>query len=417
MRSRLRMADEQGWALMTAILLMTIMLGTILAVASYVDNQTKLGANSRKRETAFNMAEAAMNMQAYALSRDWPGVGQAATPYPVCTPATNVPRCPTPTEMANLIASPDTTGATWQTQVRDNSTTQCADQSTSSFYKDSVAVLQKAYDCNNDGKLWIRSTSTARGKTRTIVELVRVEPESIDMPHAAVVAGRLSVSNSGNKTAIDTTGSTGANGFVGVRCTPTMGESSPCLADAQGTAPTQDIDKWNALVQTQISPYAGHVEPAYDAAPAISDVNRYQLKLRAIADGTYYPSSCPSPLPSAPVVYIESGDCTFTSNTTWNSLASPGIVIMNSGTITIKGTADFWGVLYAVNAQNSSGTVVNLAGSGTVHGGVFADGNGVVVAGGTSNNNIKYEDTALSGIKAYGNAGLIQNTWREIPLN
>jgi Tfp pilus assembly protein PilX len=418
---RARRDDEQGWALVTAIMLMAIMLGTILSVATYVDSQTKLGADSRKRETAFNLAEAAMNMQTYALSRDWPGIGQAATPYPVCGPSSvGLTRCPSPSELANLIASPDVSvlpsggaGMSWQTQVRDNSPTPCA-TATSTFYQDSVAQVQPSYDCNNDGKLWVRATAMAHGKTRTIIELVRVEPESIDMPHAAVVAGKLEVSNNGNKTAIDTTGSTGANGFVGVRCAPYMGEPRPCLADAQGTAPTQDIDKWNSLVQTQISPYAGHVQLSYQSAPAITEANRYQLKLRAIADGTYYPNGCPATLKSAAVNYIESGDCTFTSNSVWNSLASPGIVIMNSGTLTFKGTADFWGVIYAVNAQNSSGTVVNLAGSGTVHGGVFADGNGVVTAGGTANTNIKYEDTALNGIKAYGNAGLIQNTWREI---
>ena len=87
---------------------------------------------------------------------------------------------------------------------------------------------------------------------------------------------------------------------------------------------------------------------------------------------------------------------------------------MNNGTITMKGTADFWGVIYGVNAQNSSGVVVSLQGSGTIHGGVFVDGEGIVSVGGTSNSNIIYDDTALNGIKAYGNARLIQNTWREI---
>jgi Tfp pilus assembly protein PilX len=409
MSLRERCNDERGWALLTAILLMTIMLGTILAVASFVDNQTKLGAMSRKRETAFNVAEAAMNMQTYALSRDWPGLGQQATPYPVCTPASSVTRCPNPTELSNLIASPDSTGVVWQTQVRDNG----GNSNSANFYSDATVLSQPAYDANNDGRMWVRATATARGKTRTLVELVRVEPESIDMPHAAVVAGRLDLTNSGNKTAIDLTKSTGAAGFVGVRCTPVMGEATPCLAQAMGSPPTQTQDKWDNLVQKEISPYDGHIQPGYTGAPAISDANRAQLKLRAIADGTYF-AGCPATLPSAAVVYVESGNCTWQSNSVWNSQAAPGIVIMNSGTITLKGTADFWGVIYGVNAQNSSGVVVSLQGSGTIHGGVFVDGSGIVSVGGTSNSNIIYEDTALNGIKAYGNAGLIQNTWREI---
>jgi hypothetical protein len=48
---------------------------------------------------------------------------------------------------------------------------------------------------------------------------------------------------------------------------------------------------------------------------------------------------------------------------------------------------------------------------------VFADGNGIVSAGGTNNINIQYNDFALSAVKGYGSAGLIQNTWREIKGN
>ena len=408
-KTRARLTDERGWALLTAILLMTIMLGTILSVATFVDGQTKMGADSRKRETAFNMAQAAMNMQTYALSRDWPGLGQAATPYPVCGPTSTSTRCPNSTEMSNLIASPDNTGGTWQTQVRDNGGT------SPNFYSDTTVLAQPTYDANGDGRMWVRATSTARGKQRTIVELVRVEEEALDLPHAAVVAGKFQSSNNGQKVVVDTTGGTGANGFVGVRCTPTMGETSSttCLDQPLGGGNTQTQAKWDALVQTQISPYAGHVQTAYTTNNAMSDFTRQQLKLRAIADGKYY-ATCPPTWPTGTVVYIESGNCSYSSNTTINSQTQPGLLLLNNGTLTLGGTGDYWGVIYCVNAQNSSGPVLNLNGSGTLHGGVFVDGNGIVVAGGTSNTNIKYEDSALSAVKGYGSAGLIQNTWREI---
>jgi Tfp pilus assembly protein PilX len=414
MSLRKRCNDEQGWALVTAIMLMTIMLGTILSVATYVDGQTKLGATTRKRETAFNMAEAAMNMQTYALSRDWPGAGQILTQYPVCTTSTSVSRCPNPTEMSNLIASPDSTGATWQTQVRDNG----GDSNSANFYSDATVLSQPAYDANGDGRMWVRATATARGKSRTIVELVRVEEEALDLPHAAVVAGRFQSTNSGNKVVVDTSSGTGANGFVGVRCTPSLGETttSACLDQPLGTAPTQTQAKWDALVQQQISPYAGHVQTGYTSANAMSQATRDQLKARAIADGKYY-ATCPPAWPTGTIVYIESGDCTYSSNVTINSATRPGLLLMNSGTLTLKGTGDYWGVIYCVNAQNSSGVVLSLQGSGTLHGGVFADGNGIVSAGGTNNINIQYNDFALSAVKGYGSAGLIQNTWREIKGN
>jgi Tfp pilus assembly protein PilX len=402
-----RLSDERGWALVTAILLMTIMLSTILGVASYVDGQTKLGATSRKRETAFNYSEAAMNMQVYALSRDWPGLGQAATQYPICTQGSTSTRCPNSTSLSNLISSPDATGVTWQTEVHDNAGT------SPNFYSDSTVRAQPAYDANGDGRMWVRAQATARGKTRTLIELVRVEEEAEDLPHAAVVAGRFASTNSGNKVVVDTTNGTGVNGFVGVRCTPTNNEATACLDQALGTSPTQTQAKWDSLVQTQISPYAGHIEFNYPSTTAMSQTTRDHLKARAIADGTYY-ATCPASWPSGTIVWIESGNCSYSSNTTINSPAKPGLLLLNSGTLTLGGTGDYWGVIYCVNSQGSSGSVLNLNGSGTLHGGVFVDGNGVVSAGGTSNTNIKFEDSSLSAIKGYGSAGLIQNTWREI---
>jgi Tfp pilus assembly protein PilX len=407
MTPRERIVDEQGWALVTAMLLMAIMLSTILGVANYVDGQTKLGAMTRKRETSFNYAEAAMNMQVYALSRDWPGAGQSATPYPVCTPASTTTRCPNATALANLIASPDAVGVTWSTQVHDNGGT------SPNFYSDAAVLAQPAYDANADGRMWVRSQVTARGKTRTIVELVRVEEEGLDLPHAAVVAGRFVSTNSGNKVVVDTTNGTGANGFVGVRCSVANNESPACLDQPLGTSPTQTQAKWDTLVQTQISPYSGHVQTGYASSNAMTQFTRDQLKARAIADGKYF-ATCPATWPSGTIVWIESGNCSYSSNTTINSQAAPGLLLVNNGTLTLGGTGDYWGVIYCVNAQNSSGVVLSLGGSGTLHGGVFADGNGIVSAGGTSNTNIKYEDIALSAIKGYGLAGLIQNTWREI---
>src|SRR3954452_23236669 len=118
-----RLRDERGWALVTAMLLMAIMLGTILAIAKYVDGQTKLGADSRKRETAFNMGEASLNGQIFELSQQWPGAGAAADTtlqYPTCTQASTGTHCPNASALASLIASPDATNAIWQTQIRDN---------------------------------------------------------------------------------------------------------------------------------------------------------------------------------------------------------------------------------------------------------------------------------------------------------
>jgi Tfp pilus assembly protein PilX len=409
MTPRERATDEEGWVLVIAIMLMAIMLTTILGVARYADGQTSLGAMTRKRETAFNYAEAAMNMQVYALSRDWPGAGTTVTAYPDCSETSTSTRCPNVTQLTNLIASPDATGVKWTTKVRDNA------GSSPNFYSDASVLGQDAKDTNGDGRLWVRSQVTARGKTRTIIELVRVEEEGLDLPHAAVVAGKFQSSNNGNKVVVNTINGTGANGFVGVRCSPVMGESAAqaCLDQPLGSGSTNTQAKWDALVQTQIDPYAGHVQLGYQSDNAMTQFTRDQLKARAIADGKYF-ATCPPSWPTGTIVWIESGNCNYTSNITVNSQSQPGLLLVNNGTLTLGGTGDYWGVIYCVNAQGSNGPVLSLNGSGTLHGGVFVDGQGIVVAGGTSNTNIKYEDSALSAVKGYGSAGLIQNTWREI---
>ena len=396
MNPRDRLSDEGGWALITAILLMTIMLGTVLSVASYVDGQTRMGANSRKRETAFNITESALNAQIFALSQDWPGTGNSGTPYPTCTQSSSGARCPNASALSALIASPDSTGATWQTVIRDDG------GSAPNFYSDAATLAQPAYDANGNGKVWIRATATARGKTRTMVTLVRVEEQAEDIPHAAVIAGRMNNSNNGNKVLEDLSASTGANGFIGVRCTPTSGETTACLGQpwSGGTFPS-------SRVLTQISPYSGHIQTGYSAAPIVNAAARARLKARAIADGTYY-ASCPPTLPSGDIIWIESGDCTATGGS-----GSATMLIINNGTYSLNGNATFYGVVYAINAQNSSGLVVSVHGNATITGGVLIDGNGTFDAG-SSKENLVFDDNAYGAVKSYGTAGMIQNTWREL---
>ena len=317
MTARERIADEQGWALVTAMLLMAIMLAPS-SRCHLRRRPDKLGAMTRKRETSFNYAEAAMNMQVYALSRDWPGAGQSATPYPVCTPASTTTRCPNATALANLSPHRTRSASSWSTQVHDNGGT------SPNFYSDATVLAQPAYDANADGRMWVRSQVTARGKTRTIIELVRVEEEGLDLPHAAVVAGRFVSTNSGNKVVVDTTNGTGANGFVGVRCSVANNESPACLDQPLGTSPTQTQAKWDSLVQTQISPYAGHVQTGYMSNPAMTQFSRDQLKARAIADGKYF-ATCPATWPTGDDRLDRVGATAATARTPPSTrLAAPG---------------------------------------------------------------------------------------------
>ncbi|MDQ1700850.1 MAG: hypothetical protein QOF57_102 [Frankiaceae bacterium] len=395
---RRRCSDERGWALITALILMTIMMGVGLTTYSYVDQQTNQSRVGRTRETAFNLAEAALNAQLFALSREWAGKGQVASPYAPCTQASVSTRCPNAANLYSLFPGPDTmTGATWRTEVRDNGTS-----TTQNFYSDAFTSTQPGYDANKDGKLWVRAEAQAKGKKRTLVALVKADIQPIDIPHASVIANRLDNTNNGNKVLVNTTG----GGVVGVRCDPDANVNVTCLGQAKNSS------GWNK-VDEQISPFT--VQVNYPNTRILNDEQLAALRSTALADGTYY-ASCPPALPTGAVVFIETGNCVYTGSSVVNTQANPGMLIIATGSMYLGGTMNFYGVLYAANLQNASTNVVQMQGNAQVFGGILIEGNGVLLNG-SSKENVVFDDHAYNSVKAYGAAGIIQNTWREIKSN
>jgi hypothetical protein len=377
-----------------------------IATVTIMDTQTQQSAQERRRETAFNLAEAALNAEVFSLARDWPGQGMAANPYPTCTPASTSPRCPAQSQLQNLMGSQDViTGANWGTVVRDNGAS-----GGQSFYSDALTLGQPGYDANGDGRLWVRASATASGKTRTIVALVRAEQQDEDIPHSALIAGRLENQNDGNKVIIDAS-SSGSGDTVAVRCTPVAGDAAPCLGQPTGSS-VQSLFDWLSS-KTQILPVPTIANTGYQGGAAMTPDALARMKARAIADGTYY-TSCPSAAQlTGAVVYVEGGNCSYTSNTQYNSASRPGLLIFNSGSLYLGGTSDFWGVIYHANATGSTGVLGETQGDMTVHGGVLIDGAGVMHAG-ASGANVVLDLNAYNAVKSYGSAGVIQNTWREI---
>jgi Tfp pilus assembly protein PilX len=407
-----RLREDEGWALMTAMILLVIMAGMALATFAYVDAQQTQSATGRKRETAFNLAEATLNAQIFALSRDWAGYGAAGNPYPTCTPASTSARCPSTATLTSLFASPDTaSGATWTTEVHDNQ------DPTTAFYSDQTTRVEPGYDRNKDGKVWVRAQATARGKTRTLIALVGTQEQVEDLPHAALISGRLDISNNGHKVIVDAYGGTSVSGLVAVRCTPALLETTPCMGHKLGSLVnvlnstlSAALSDLTDLLSFQVSPNV--TVTGYVSAPSLSTEARLRLRARAIADGTYY-ATCPVGLPAGDIVYIESGDCSYQANATINSASHPGVIIMGSGKLTLDGTIKYYGVIYNANLSGSVGEAVHLGGDVEVHGGVLVDGQATTVAG-SSHINIQLDDSAYNALKSYGSAGIIQNTFREI---
>jgi Tfp pilus assembly protein PilX len=399
--------QEDGWALVIALTLMVMAIGFGTAILAIADTQSQSSAVSRQRDAATSLADAALNAEMFSLSNNWPGPGSApgvnqtqlAGPYPPCTPTATDPRCPSAALLQNLINSPDTinSGVSWQINVYDDDIVN--GQSLQTFYSDKYTAGQVAYDRNNSGKLWVRAQATVGSVTKAVVAMVQVQYRTIPLPRAVVLSGSLQTGNQGNKVIINTQGplpSPGSAAPVLVRCNPAL--SSTCL----------QYDSTHTI--NQISPDTTSANST--AGNAISAADQSALKAQAQANGTYY-ATCPTNMPSGPVVWIDSGNCSWTGTATLNSSASPGVIIINNGTIAVGGTLTYYGLLYGINAQATSGTVISTIGNAQVFGAIMVDGNGGVGAA-SSKLNITFDPNAVAGINTVSNASYIQTTWREL---
>lgn len=401
-----RLRSEDGNVLVIAVMMMTLMLMLGSTALSTVDTQTDVTKRERQHESSFNLAEGVLHAQTYVLGRL--GTGTATNTFPeLCTNLSADVLCPSDEQLARSfdseVLSDFDANTTWSTRVRDNPT--------GTFYDGAAVAAAAWYDANGDNQLWVTAEATVRGRTRTIVALIKVEFRQVVFPRYAIAGGWVQVSNNGRKVIVDATGSLG----VGVRCTdvPLEGrepQSAGCL----------DYDP----AKGQLQP-AGLYDYEYPAEPAISADELQALEDYASASDTYY-STCPAN-PNGLVVFVESGDCKYDNDTPsapgatecCNTASSPGIFILRCGTLDIGGNIQFHGLVYVPNVasgacQSSSGIVVSIRGTAAIHGGVIIDGDGGWESG-SSGLNVVFKDNAFDNVRVAGTAGVVQNTWREIP--
>jgi Tfp pilus assembly protein PilX len=394
---RARLGQQSGWTVVIAIFTMTAMISMGLAAYAYVGGQQNQTRDERVRVSAFQLSEAAFNSATNFLNNAWP---KSTSAYPSsCTQASSGSTCPDPSSVTSGSALDSTDfGAgqySWSTEVHDNN------GPTASYYSDSTTRTYAGYDANNDGVVWVRSQATVRGRTKTIVALVKARPASVVFPPNVLTAGKFATSNAGRKTMIDTTGGTiGQSGGVVVRCTP-----SP-------NPPTTYPDPSGCV---NYSPSKGQVSPnnvqwGYAGGNAINSTDLQKLRDLAIANGTDY-TSCPASLTGA-MVFIEGpATCSYTANANYNSASSPGMVVIVNGTLSMTGTINYYGVIYAANQQNSSGNVVTIGGNTLVTGSIAVDGNGGALIG-SSKKNLVYNPNVFTVVTGRAGISVIQNTWR-----
>jgi hypothetical protein len=440
-RNRLR--QEEGWVLVTAMLLLVIMLGVGAGALALADSGTDNTRQQRERESALALDEGVLYAQGFVLASKWPS---AADPYPAsCTQAdlpTNA-ECPNKLTLskaqggasANFQDVDHAADAQWTTKVRDNggALNDAYDPAQADVLQPDCAVTPCTYDANADKRMWVQSRSLVRGKPRNVVALLQLEELPEAVPQAGVVAGGIDVSNNGGHGGTPIIDASGSQ--VIVRCDP-----------ATTTPPEGCLNYRNG----QISP-----APVTGAQPNL--MTREQLarmKSRAISDGRYY-AGCPTKNANnkydlnGQVVWIE--NCyappnIANNNTTTacvppsgsmstrcvNSAAKPGVLIWHCGVSDLQASFTFVGIWYMVN--NSDGTcpspgalgdgtcdsaadyVMHTNGGFGVWGALNIDGKGCLDVG-SNGLQVKFNANAFPAIASYGTVGLVQNTWRELPAN
>jgi hypothetical protein len=381
----------------------------------------------RNRDTAFNMAESALNAQIFQLSRPmfWPGQGSGKN-WTACTndtppPAdrTKPPVCPGNAELTALFPTSDAApGGVWKTQVIDNSTknstTYDPNDPAVNFYRDDLfqpwggTGIVAGYDRNGDGRVWVRAEATARNKTRRMVALVRTEEQQEDILTTAFLANAIVLTNNGKKSIIDI-----GDGSVMVRCDYMANQDATCLGH-----PYDDGKNWRTT--DQITPPGRWVSP-YTGPPAMTPDALQRFRDTATSYGTVWPKpgqTCPPTLTGA-VIWIEGVDCSYTANETYNSEQTPGMLIMNGGKLTLGGTLVYYGVIYNPNPNNFAKVLFETQGNPTVFGGVILDGAATAAIGSSGNGenknaNIVFSRGSFGAVKTIATAGVIQNTWREL---
>jgi Tfp pilus assembly protein PilX len=410
MRSRLR--EESGLALIQVLLLTLLLIALAILVVAGAESQQRQSGRERTREASFNLAEAALNAQVAALARAWPG----AAPLPSsCNSTSTSTQCPVPGTITNAYNRGDyssacaTSPATqpWQTAVRDNVSGE--------RYWTSAVMSRATYDVNHDGSVWVRSTATAQCNPVSVVGLATHNVVPIDFPNNVVTANWFSTTNQGRKVIVDTLGAYAQP--PSIRPDDPAAEPAALAVRCAGMTPDQCL-KYDRS-KGQIQPPTGEVDRS-GSTSAISPSRLQSLERQAENAGTLW-TTCPngsanlSSVAGAPVVIKTASTCNVTlSGGTINSASNPGVLVIENGTLSMSGNALFYGVVYCVNQQGSSGAVISITGNATIQGIIAIDGNGGVTAG-SDKTNLIYDPRASSLLRGDSGATLDKSSFRILP--
>jgi Tfp pilus assembly protein PilX len=417
-----RRGGEEGFALVTSIMILVIAGLFALAITQTVNVETHQSGNEVAGEAAFNLAQSALAAEALQLQQAWPGT--VASKYPATcnqssTPTTGCPGTALTQSFNSTYSGPNYANPTWNVEVIDDATSTTDDTAKPSFYSDSLAASPITWDQNGDGRVWIRAQTTDGSQQRIVVEQIVRQQQVVTLPQNVITAGGVYTSNNGNKVIIE--GKDPVSGLVGqvdVRCSATqVVYGSDCLG-WESDKNKQQLDPDGDYQANYVDPNGGY--------STLSESQLAALKQTAISNGTYYPTGTCPPAGQAGVVYVENANCVYQDTTTWNSASAPGALIFASGTLEFNGNLFFYGILYMGNGQGTTPTsgpctdaqlgsspVFTVHGGGQLYGGIFVDRCGLVDAG-DQKFDVNYSSSAFSGLKTIVTPDEAKNTFRII---
>ncbi|HEY4450937.1 MAG TPA: hypothetical protein VGN13_05025 [Solirubrobacteraceae bacterium] len=409
-----RTRNEEGFALVAAMILLSVIMGLGLGLLFFTDSQQKASAREQASESAFNVAEAALNAQIGQISRAWPTTA-ILQPETGCTPTTSTATndCPTaesmnvpyPTSAASCPAGAprdawgSPAGTEWTTYVRDDT-----EAGSSSYFNSATEKGFLGYDANTDNKLWVRAVGVVRCRLVSLVSLVSRQEVAASFPHTLMSANWFKTGNNGTGGEVIVEGKpagSSQSGEISMRCV--------------GFATTEACEKYRAgqIANAKVNPPPGAPSPTLSASQLAT------YRLTAEAEKTYYgPGKCPTGLPSGKLVFIE-GSCAVSGGKkeVGNSQEHPGFLVIVNGTFELGGQAEFWGTVYAANKQASTEIVVKIGGNAVLHGELDVDGNGGIEVGENHQKNLEYDPRSAIELKLYAGASPTRNTFRVLSSN
>jgi Tfp pilus assembly protein PilX len=434
-----RARDEDGFAVVAAIVLLTVIMGLGLGLLLFADSQQKASTREQASEAAFNVAEAALNAQVGQLSRKWPfkkTVSESESEMPpTCTASASSETndCPSPTDLkldpntgSTACSGTDAWGSPlgnqWTTYVRQDVSEGSGESLRESlFFNSTVEYSKPSYASSEAGALWVRSVGVVQCHAVAVISLVTRQRVSLRVPVDAIAGNWFKVTNKGNKGIVDRKGKAPENALVSMRC------ESP---------PKGECEQYEASKE-QVFPPIGEGEHSKPASTTLSASELETLKSEAQAHGTFYsltaPNHCPTSMTElegvalssetrAPV-YIEGcGSLNIKANGTANTETNPGFLVIANGTLELSGTSTYYGVIYAANLNPkplSEEAIVKLQGGTHVVGGIIVDGAGGIEFGSSGNGgnpaNLTFASLAFHNLTISAGAAATRNSFRILP--